>query len=146
MLQRKNLAHILKGKQAGKRALGFGRNKVRCHRAAKLALSITLALDHVDSAIVDTEFGDMLRRALTMRSRQLRNLASEGPEQKRGPAKRSLDHDSRADAVESAMSVSSSSMSSPTGVVYKPTSLDHEVRARVSSMSMPTRATIMTGL
>ena len=54
MLQRKNLARILKGKQAGKRALGFGRNKVRCHRAAKLALSITLALDHVDSAIVDS--------------------------------------------------------------------------------------------
>ena len=77
---------------------------------------------------------------------QLRNLASEGPEQKRGPAKRSLDHDSRADAVESAMSVSSSSMSSPTGVVYKPASLDHEVRARVSSMSMPTRARIMAGL
>ena len=99
-----------------------------------------------DCEIVDTAFGDMLRRALTMRSRQLRNLASEGPEQKRGPAKRSLDHDSRADAVESAMSVSSSSMSSPTGVVYKPASLDHEVRARVSSMSMPTRATIMTGL
>ena len=28
MLQRKNLARILKGKQAGKRALGFGRNEV----------------------------------------------------------------------------------------------------------------------
>ena len=59
----KQIALVLQGQQKGKRAFGFGSNKVRCQRAAKLALSIALSLESRGARIKHDVFNRLVQQA-----------------------------------------------------------------------------------